>query len=78
MRPRLGNTLFCSAHPAGTANLPYSAPWTCTYDVYGCSDINADNYLSYVTQPTPGMCQYGGCNDTDATNFNNNVSDSLF
>ena len=46
--------------------------------MYGCSDINADNYLSYVTQPTPGMCQYGGCNDTDATNFNNNVSDSLF
>ena len=47
----------------------YDAAWTCTYKVFGCSDQAADNYLSYVTDPLSSMCQYGGCNDTDANNF---------
>ena len=43
------------------------------YDVYGCSDTSADNYLSYVTSARNGMCQFGGCNDTLATNFDSKV-----
>ena len=43
------------------------APWTCIYAVYGCVDPAADNYASYATSLSY-MCEYGGCNDTDAIN----------
>ena len=45
-----------------------SAPWLCTVQTYGCTDPSADNYMSYAVS-TPHMCEYGGCNDTDAVNF---------
>ena len=53
----------------------------CTYNVYGCTDPLAANYQSVV--PTAAgnqwavnseMCQYAGCNDTDARNFDSQVS----
>lgn len=49
------------------------APWTCIYAVYGCADPAADNYASYVKlggrfRSLSYMCEYGGCNDTDAIN----------
>ena len=53
----------------------------CTYNVYGCTDSLAANYQSVV--PTAAgnqwavnseMCQYAGCNDTDARNFDSQVS----
>ena len=53
----------------------------CTYNVYGCTDSLAANYQSVV--PTADgnqwavnseMCQYAGCNDTDARNFDSQVS----
>ena len=37
------------------------APWTCTYPRYGCTVPAADNYMSYATVATNGMCEYGGC-----------------
>ena len=55
----------------------------CTYNVYGCSDPTATNYQSHV--PTTAgnkwevnseMCQYAGCNDTEATNWDAKVSGS--
>ena len=62
---------------------PYSValPAHCTYNVYGCTDPAAANYQSVV--PTAAgnqwavnsdMCQYAGCNDTDAMNWNSQVS----
>ena len=48
-----------------------AAPWTCTFSAHGCADPGADNYHSAIA--TGGgvavACQYGGCNDTAATNF---------
>ena len=41
----------------------------CTYTIYGCTVAGADNYAPYVTN-IAGMCQYGGCNDTEANNYN--------
>ena len=55
-----------------------SANWLCTYLTYGCVDPLASNYLSYsgvVSIDT--MCQYGGCNDTDAKNFDSAVRGSM-
>ena len=46
-----------------------AAPWTCTYAIYGCANPAADKYASYVTESKNSMCEYGGCNDTSATNF---------
>merc|ERR1719238_1221953 len=56
-----------------------SAPWLCTFDIWGCDDPTADNYRSdfakesgaYNTRfnPAPTMCQWGGCNDTTAMNY---------
>ena len=45
----------------------------CTYEIHGCTDSAADNYVSYATVPYAGMCQYAGCNDTEAANFNPTV-----
>ena len=41
----------------------------CTYTIYGCTVVGADNYAPYATN-IAGMCQYGGCNDTEANNYN--------
>ena len=38
--------------------------------------LAADNYVSYATVPYAGMCQYAGCNDTEAANFNPTVRPS--
>ena len=62
---------------------PYSValPAHCTYNVYGCTDPAAANYQSVV--PTAAgnqwavnsdMCQYAGCNDTDAMNWNSQAT----
>ena len=62
---------------------PYSVALEahCTYNVYGCSDPTATNYQAVV--PTAAgnqwavnsdMCQYAGCNDTEAMNWNSQVS----
>ena len=48
----------------------------CTYEIHGCTDSAADNYVSYATVPYAGMCQYAGCNDTEAANFNPTVRPS--
>ena len=50
----------------------------CTYEIHGCTDSAADNYVSYATVPYAGMCQYAGCNDTEAANFNPTVRPSTF
>merc|ERR1719506_1420666 len=64
-----------------TGEMDVAAPWVCQYYFYGCADETADNYVSaaakgYPTKPAfpyfksvPSMCQYGGCNDTGASNF---------
>ena len=38
------------------------------YTVYGCSDQGADNYQPFV-EGVESMCQFGGCNDTAARNY---------
>ena len=54
-----------------------SANWLCTYLTYGCVDPLATNYVSYSGVVSIGsMCQYGGCNDTDAKNYDSAVSGS--
>ena len=40
------------------------------WPVTGCLDPAADNYASYAVQGVSTMCEYGGCNDTEASNFN--------
>ena len=47
----------------------------CTFTLYGCSDPTASNYLSAITTAgsMTSMCQYAGCNDTDATNYDTKV-----
>ena len=40
------------------------------WPVTGCLDPAADNYASYAMQGVSTMCEYGGCNDTEASNFN--------
>ena len=56
------------------ADIAYvGAVWTCNYAVYGCLDPIATNFRSYVTVSLPGVCQYAGCNDTDAKNFDSTV-----
>ena len=58
-----------------------SAPWLCKFDIYGCDDPAADNYRSvYFTlyndrfHAAPKMCQYGGCNDTLAMNYDSKAT----
>jgi len=48
---------------------------TCTYAVLGCSDSMASNYDEYVQTDSMNaqMCQYAGCNDTEAINFDPKV-----
>ena len=60
---------------ASDDNLLYvAAPWRCLYAVYGCGDPEADNYISYAGKTLSYMCQYGGCNDTDASNFDSRAT----
>ena len=49
-----------------------AARWTCTFAVYGCTDSLADTYNPLVATANSlrYLCQYGGCNDTEAINFN--------
>ena len=49
----------------------------CTYPYYGCADPLATNYLSIASLVSvPTMCQYAGCNDTDAKNYDSTVRTS--
>ena len=66
-----------------SAYLPYAValPAYCTYNVYGCTDKLAANYQSFVPTATGNqwavnsdMCQYAGCNDTEAMNWDSQVS----
>ena len=57
----------------GASTPGISAPWLCTYEVNGCGQPDADNYLSYVTVSVLSFCQYGGCNDAEAKNFDPKV-----
>ena len=61
---------------AAPSNDLVGAPWLCKYEIYGCSDPKADNYASWVTgsYAKKYICQYGGCNDTLAENFNKNAT----
>ena len=68
---RLRFHVACTA--GSTSPTAIAAPWKCTYPYYGCTDPAADNYADYVTILVPSMCQYGGCNDTDAKNYNSVV-----
>ena len=47
----------------------HDAPYVCEYDYFGCTDPSADNFISWATISWPSMCQFGGCNDTDAKNY---------
>ena len=65
---------------AAADNVLYtSAPWLCTYSLYGCQDPAATNYRDPAIYSNdglidaPGLCQYAGCNDTDASNYNSEV-----
>ena len=58
---------------AGGSTPGISAPWLCTYAVTGCGQPDADNYLSHVTVSVLSTCQYGGCNDAEAKNFDPKV-----
>ena len=58
---------WCAVAGASTPGI--SAPWLCTYEVNGCGQPDADNYLSYVTVSVLSTCQYGGCIDAEAKNF---------
>ena len=57
-----------------TSNDDYNAPYSCKYDYFGCTDPIAENYLSWNTISWPAMCQYAGCNDTDAKNFDSQAT----
>ena len=52
------------------------APWLCQFAAYGCSDPAADNFRSWHTVSWPSLCQYAGCNDTDASNYDSVVRDA--
>ena len=41
----------------------------CQYDYYGCKMEGAVNYRAWVNVNVPSMCQFSGCNDTEATNY---------
>eukprot|EP00965_Chrysotila_dentata_P200707 6180132-Pleurochrysis_carterae.AAC.1 len=60
-----------TANPTDTA---VNGNWSCVYDVYGCSHTNATNYQSFVTISVSTMCQFAGCNDTEAINFDSKVA----
>ena len=62
-------TLTAIGAVAGASTPGISAPWLCTYELNGCGQPDADNYLSYVTVSVLSTCQYGGCNDAEAKNF---------
>ena len=66
----------CAEKLANSAEQPelIEAPWTCSYAYYGCSDPKADNYASDAIIPLRHICQYGGCNDTNAINFDVNAT----
>ena len=62
---------------------PAAAAWvTCKYGVYGCPEPAAENYRWALVSspyfvPVASMCQYRGCNDTEAHNFDAKVCDAL-
>ena len=60
---------------AASATRPQiSAPWICKYALTGCTNPLADNYASFAgVTSSNGMCAFGGCNDTEAQNYNPTV-----
>ena len=55
-----------------------NASWSCTYPVYGCADIRATNYVAARAAVSgfvsvPAMCQFAGCDDAEAINFDTTV-----
>ena len=72
-RPHCKPSLLDGVLVAGASTPGISAPWLCTYAVTGCGQPDADNYLSYVTVSVLSTCQYGGCNDAEAKNFDPKV-----
>ena len=66
--------------PAGITSKHVAAPWTCTFPAPHCTDPAAANYRSAGTillVDTPSLCQYAGCNDTMATNYDSRVRTRL-
>jgi hypothetical protein len=53
-----------------TANLNDGS---CTYNVYGCTDVNAYNFNPAATI-NDNSCIYAGCTDSAASNYNANAS----
>ena len=55
---------------ASELNISYvPAPWLCVYTVVGCLDPTADNFQSFATSHQASLCMFGGCNDTEASNW---------
>ena len=70
------DSLTTATVPCRTANPStgsIEAPWLCQFASYGCTDPTADNYRSWYTISWPSMCQFAGCNDTDASNYDSVV-----
>ena len=67
-------------------------PQSCKYTLHACSDPTADNYVSAwasysnglpsnnkaisTFEFAPAYCQYGGCNDTQALNYDSTVREA--
>ena len=73
--PAATNT-YAGDAPAATI---VAAPWLCRYPVRGCSHPDAANYREDLVASAnfihePRMCQYGGCNDTDARNYDSRAN----
>ena len=64
----------------GITSKHVAAPWICTFSTPHCTDPAAANYRSSGTillVDTPSLCQYAGCNDTYATNYDSRVRTPL-
>ena len=61
-----------------TAATTVSAPWLCRYTHRVCQDPAAANYRATISADeyisTPSMCQFAGCNDTMAKNFDSRAT----
>ena len=54
---------------AELGNLGVASDAECYFGLIGCPDSAAANYVPGVVTPMTSWCQYGGCNDTEASNF---------
>ena len=58
------------------------APWTCKFPIVGCPDPRADNFhplfrwamFASVMVGEKAICQYGGCTDVQASNYNHSAT----